>query len=565
MKFMKLGTRPDTFFTTESIRSVSSEVSTDLQIQVQNSFYRLHKFPLLSKCLRLQRHCSELKDAAEHAIIQLPDLPGGAEAFETCAKFCYGITITLSALNIVPVWCAAEYLQMNEDAERGNLARKLDSFFESCILRRWKDTLVTLQSTRKYPPLCEELGITARCVDAVATAIVANHPNSKAAPRNWWAESISELGSDHYWRIMVTIKSAGVVSDELIVDALQIYAWRWLPDTSRDGYECNLATEDSSSESRRQRLLMDKIVSLLPTEKGSASCSFLLKLLKVANILNASSSLRMELRRRIGRQLEEASVDDLLIPPASTSNDALYDVDTVMAVLEEFLLQGHSPPTSPPRERLRCCSKSRVAKLIDGYLQKITEDKNLPVEKLIAIAEAVPDSARPDHDDLYRAVDIYLRAHPELDKNARKQLCRILDCKKLSMEACAHAARNDVLPLRVVVQVLFFEQARAALAGGRVIELPGNVKALLSTSPAAPPEDGWSISRLKCPSTKLVTLKMRLEEEDEDDDMDDDLVPRDALMRSASSRLRALCSLPRTPKRIIGKLLAVNRSVSYRH
>ncbi|THU69861.1 hypothetical protein C4D60_Mb08t18880 [Musa balbisiana] len=436
MKFMKLGTRPDTFFTTESIRSVSSEVSTDLQILVQNSFYRLHKFPLLSKCLRLQRHCSELKDAAEQAIIQLPDLPGGAEAFETCAKFCYGITITLSALNIVPVWCAAEYLQMNEDAERGNLARKLDSFFESCILRRWKDTLVTLQSTRKYPPLCEQLGITARCVDAVATAIVANHPYSKAAPRNWWAESISELGSDHYWRIMVTIKSAGVVSDELIVDALQIYAWRWLPDTSRDGYESNLATEDSSSESRRQRLLMDKIVSLLPTEKGSASCSFLLKLLK---------------------------------------------------------------------------------------------------------------------------------AHPELDKNARKQLCRILDCKKLSMEACAHAARNDVLPLRVVVQVLFFEQARAALAGGRVIELPGNVKALLSTSPAAPPEDGWSISRLKCPSTKLVTLKMRLEEEDEDDDMDDDLVPRDALMRSASSRLRSLCSLPRTPKRIIGKLLAVNRSVSYRH
>ncbi|RZR72766.1 hypothetical protein BHM03_00016921 [Ensete ventricosum] len=468
-------------------RSVSSEVSTDLQIEVQNSFFQLHKFPLLSKCLRLQKHCSELKDAAERAIIQLPDLPGGAEAFETCAKFCYGITITLSALNIVPVWCAAEYLQMNEDAERGNLARKLDSFFESCILRRWKDTLVTLQGTVKYPSLCEELGITARCVDAVATAIVANHPNSKAAPRNWWAESISELGSDHYWRIMVTIKSAGVVSDELIVDALQIYAWRWLPETSRDGHESNLATEDSSSESRRQRQLMDKIVSLLPPEKGSASCSFLLKLLKVANLLNASSSLRMELRRRIGRQLEEASVDDLLIPPASTSNDALYDVDTVMA------------------------------------------------------------------------------AHPELDKNARKQLCRILDCRKLSTEACAHAARNEVLPLRVVVQVLFFEQARAALAGGRVIELPGNVKALLATGAAAPPEDDWSISSLKCPSTKLVTLKMRLEEEEEDDDMDDDLVPRDALMRSASSRLRALCSLPRTPKRIIGKLLAVNRSVSYRH
>ena len=28
-----------------------------------------------------------------------------------------------------------------------------------------------------------------------------------------------------------------------------------------------------------------------------------------------------------------------------------------------------------------------------------------------------------------------------------------MDCKKLSMDACMHAAQNDRLPLRVVVQV----------------------------------------------------------------------------------------------------------------
>lgn len=39
-------------------------------------------------------------------------------------------------------------------------------------------------------------------------------------------------------------------------------------------------------------------------------------------------------------------------------------------------------------------SKLRVAKLIDGYSQEIARDKNLPMEKLIAIAEAVPDFAR---------------------------------------------------------------------------------------------------------------------------------------------------------------------------
>lgn len=35
-----------------------------------------------------------------------------------------------------------------------------------------------------------------------------------------------------------------------------------------------------------------------------------------------------------------------------------------------------------------------------------------------------------------------------------------MNCQKLSLEASTHAAQNERLPLRVVVQVLFFEQLR---------------------------------------------------------------------------------------------------------
>jgi hypothetical protein len=35
-----------------------------------------------------------------------------------------------------------------------------------------------------------------------------------------------------------------------------------------------------------------------------------------------------------------------------------------------------------------------------------------------------------------------------------------MNCQKLSLEACTHAAQNERLPLRVVVQVLYFEQLR---------------------------------------------------------------------------------------------------------
>lgn len=51
-----------------------------------------------------------------------------------------------------------------------------------------------------------------------------------------------------------------------------------------------------------------------------------------------------------------------------------------------------------------------------------------------------------------------------MTKAEKKTICGLLDVKKLSPRASMHAAQNDRLPLRVVVQVLFFEQLRASAA-----------------------------------------------------------------------------------------------------
>ena len=56
-----------------------------------------------------------------------------------------------------------------------------------------------------------------------------------------------------------------------------------------------------------------------------------------------------------------------------------------------------------------------------------------------------------------------LQEHPEITKSERKRICRLMDCRKLSVDASAHAVQNERLPLRVVVQVLFFEQVRSQL------------------------------------------------------------------------------------------------------
>lgn len=54
-----------------------------------------------------------------------------------------------------------------------------------------------------------------------------------------------------------------------------------------------------------------------------------------------------------------------------------------------------------------------------------------------------------------------------MSESEREQLCRLMNCQKLSLEACTHAAQNERLPLRAVLQVLFFEQLqlRRAITG----------------------------------------------------------------------------------------------------
>ena len=51
----------------------------------------------------------------------------------------------------------------------------------------------------------------------------------------------------------------------------------------------------------------------------------------------------------------------------------------------------------------------QVGKLVDGFLIEVAKDPNMPLDKLLAIAEAVPDSARPEHDGVYKVVDTYLK------------------------------------------------------------------------------------------------------------------------------------------------------------
>lgn len=468
---------------------------------------------------------SALESASEEVLIY--DFPGGVECFEMCAKYCYGITITLSPHNVGEVRCGAEFLQMTEATEKSNMIYKLEVFLNSSILRGWKDAIICLRSSKPYMPWCEDLKIMGRCIESIASKTCVNpaevtwsftnsRPLTSSTPRqascterssshrmapvpaDWWVEDLSDLDIDLYKRVILAIKSKGV-AQELVAESIRIYTLKNIPDVLQEPQ-----TQDTSSEGRsynfmemtaKDKQVLETVVSLLPSEKGTSSCIFLLRLLKAASFLDASSSTKLELARRVGLQLEEASLHDLMIPSVSYSNDTVCDIDLMIRIMEYYMMQFQGPQEhersdlltgnvefdfNGSEHRMTAATHSsqlKVAKLVDRYLAEIARDANMPLAKFIQLAELVPDYARPVHDGLYRAIDMYLKEHQHMTKSERKKICRLMDCKKLSMDACMHAAQNDRLPLRVVVQVLFFEQVRTAVNGGLLPDdHPGNIQ-----------------------------------------------------------------------------------------
>ncbi|KAH7306716.1 hypothetical protein KP509_22G026400 [Ceratopteris richardii] len=560
MKYMKLGHKPDTFRADGNTTTVATDLPSDVVFIVGRRRYHLHKFPLLAKCSRLLSLAISSNAGAIEDEVDIKDIPGAR--------------------------CAAEYLGMTESMEKGNLGLKIDFFMNSSIFCSWRDSIISLEATKSLLPWVEDLKLVSRCIDAIASKAVVNpkkvdwsftitryssadapffmngisppwngiqSDHVQNVPEDWWIEDICELDIDHFWKVMLAIKAKSKVSSGVLGEALRVYAYRWLPGVAKDqnlvgtvrGGPASGFADDFVESAAKHRFLLETIVGLLPADRGTCSCSFLLKLLKAANILGAEASSKLELAKRIGLQLEDASLNDLLIPSLSYASDTLYDVDIVHCIVGHFVMQDRSPAETPSyhshqfperqspwsTENLRTDDNSklmhvphsikiRVAKLVDGYLSEIARDSNLVLSKFISLAELIPDFARPVHDGLYRAIDVYLKEHPGLTKTERKRVCQLMDCRKLSMDACMHAAQNDRLPLRVVVQVLFFEQVRAAMAGGFLMnELPSNIKALLPQNEGIHHRmrstctlEDWEVLQNECAALKcdLDTMKQNI-------------------------------------------------------
>ncbi|XP_002988207.2 root phototropism protein 3 [Selaginella moellendorffii] len=502
-KQMKLGSKVDGFERQGQAWFVATELQSDLVVQVDDLKFHLHKFPLLSRSGRLNRLVFESRDT-EKDHIDLTGIPGGPDSFELAAKFCYGMAIDLTAANVAGLRCAAEYLEMTEDLEEGNLISKTEAFLSFMVLGSWKDSLTVLKCCEKLSPWSENLQLVRRCSESIAWKActdtrginwstigkesssrksdspesneMRSSEDSKSVPADWWFEDLLTLSVDHFLKVIAAIKVKGMRSD-LLGAVVTSYVLKWVPGLSRDtGYfnaENNIHMTASTGQDdftvlqNKTQKLLENIVGILPLQQDTVSCSFLLRLLRIANMHGTSTACRAELEKRVGMQLENASLADLLVPSFLHTCETLYDVDLMQRLLQYFLLQEQVTQASPSTLEQQLgfdgamrSAKVKVAKLLDGYLSEVARDQNLSLAKFQALVEAFPDSVRTSDDGLYKAIDTYLKVHPGLTELERKRLCRGMDCQRLSSDACLHASQNERLPLRVVVQVLFSEQVK---------------------------------------------------------------------------------------------------------
>ncbi|KMZ69812.1 hypothetical protein ZOSMA_206G00210 [Zostera marina] len=185
-------------------------------------------------------------------------------------------------------------------------------------------------------------------------------------------------------------------------------------------------------------------------------------LLRAAIYLETTIACRLDLEKMISFRLDQATLDDLLIPSFSIADDTLLDVDTVQRILVSFLESQIDDDSVDDMEEEECKKKnkkeSKVGKLMEFYLAEISTDLNLSVSKFVGFAELIPEEARTTEDGMYRAIDIYLKAHPSLNDVEKKKISSAMDCQRLSLKACTQAAHNQRLPVQTMVQVLYYEQ-----------------------------------------------------------------------------------------------------------
>ncbi|CAL5072275.1 unnamed protein product [Urochloa decumbens] len=433
--------------------------------------------------------------------VALHGFPGGAEAFELVARFCYGggggCGGAVTAANACVLRCAAEFLDMAA-ADAPEAAPSLVSMTEKALEEMpqwpWHAVVDAVKQCQRLLPLSDTTG----AFDAAVAALVSHMavppppagdttPTTTSSPessafrfscdtkssslslrgscisRTWWFEDLVVLSPATVERVaaaLVARGGAGAADHGVVARFLFYYL------------KCRIA---GAGAEEKKAMLEAAVAAMSLLDRSAVSCKGLFGILRIAAPLKQLAGACQErLVAMIGRKLDHATLDNLLVPaPAGTGS--LYDVGLVLRFLGAFLRGGAAGEPAKLK---------KVGRLVDLYLAEVAPDPSLRPAKFLELATALPAPARDCHDALYRAIDVYFQVHRSLTDEEKMKICRGLSYEKLSPECCKYLARNGGFPTRAAVQAL---ASQHTVLKSLVLRDPAQLKPV---APSPPPSTG---------------------------------------------------------------------------
>ncbi|CAH2053272.1 unnamed protein product [Thlaspi arvense] len=411
--------------------------------------------------------------------IHIEDFPGGQDGFDLVSRFCYsnGGGISIDVSNVSLLYCSSLFLEMTEKLCSSNLLLQTEKFLEGMFYWSWNDIVSCLKSCEQVFLHADSYGLVDKLVFGVSAKIAQNSDMSQVfassstsssasassmspetaknrsdsdkrstsrsfscrTSNEWWFEDMSIFGPKIIGKLIKNLGAYDKNNDSLVLTRFLLH------------YLKTKLHSNSNNKLEYAGLADTAVQGVVLAAKTAFSCRKIFWVLRVLSGFSISKESRIGLERVIGEMLDQATLDDLLIPAGGKKEKGFYEVDLVIRLLKVFVKYCNTEEEQNLKMR-------RIGKLIDKYLREISPDQNLKVSKFLEVAESLPDSARDWFDGLFRAIDIYLESHPNLASEDRTKLCRCLNYKKLTLETCKQLAKNPKIPPNIAVQALKSQQ-----------------------------------------------------------------------------------------------------------
>jgi hypothetical protein len=369
---------------------------------------------------RLSKLFGKSKGTTRNLKVIFHDFPGGAESFELMSRFCYNNGNTqISPYNICLLHCAAQFMEMNNSISgTHNLLEQIENSLKEINYWTWSELLIALKQCQDLLPVVNSSVILQKCLDSLVGRLAltseaspcpsTSSPDSSGfrfscdtksteslktnfSRATWWYEDLLIL-SPNLVEMLVKSMVARKFNHGIISRFLFYY------------HKSKLYTATSDEKRKIVEAVIDMLFTL---EWSSVSYKSLFGILRVSMSLNINKNSKNKLESMIGSQLDQATLDNLLVP-SPYGNNYLYDVNLVLRFLKAFLSKRSC--------QLSAIQLKKVASLMDLYMAEVAPDPCLKPSKFLALAMALPDSARDSNDILYRAMDMYLEVVLDLKK-----------------------------------------------------------------------------------------------------------------------------------------------------